>query len=149
MLFSWKKNWLSYLFWTEKKQLKQLTFFINSSHEWLVVVLGLTKKKNLQITGRQCREKCIRFITQKTIYQSSSHSADKGRVLKTSVAEAESEVFGWSWIPNNIRSRSQIFYSTPNVQQNHFLHGAPKWGTLTHACWNGIIYFETFIETEN
>jgi len=35
----------------------------------------------------------------------------------------ESEVFGWSRIPNNNMSR--IFCPTPEVQLNHFLHHTP------------------------
>ena len=33
-----------------------------------------------------------------------------------------------SRIPNNTRSRSQIFCATPDVQLNHFLHHIPKLG---------------------
>ena len=33
---------------------------------------------------------------------------------------AESEVFGWSQIPNNTGSRSRIFCPTPDVQSDHF-----------------------------
>jgi len=40
----------------------------------------------------------------------------------------ESEVFGWSRIPNSTRSRSRIFCPTPDVQLDHFLHRTPKLG---------------------
>jgi len=40
---------------------------------------------------------------------------------------AESEVFGWSRIPNT-RSRSVIFCPTPDVQLDHFLNQTPKLG---------------------
>jgi len=40
----------------------------------------------------------------------------------------ESEVFGWSRIPNNTRSRSRIFCPTPEVQLDHLLHHTPKLG---------------------
>jgi len=43
----------------------------------------------------------------------------------------------------------RVFYPTPEVQLNHFLHRTPKLGILTRACWNGTISFETFIETDN
>jgi len=39
---------------------------------------------------------------------------------------AESEVFGWSWIPNNTTSR--IFCLTLDVQFVHFLHHTPNLG---------------------
>jgi len=38
----------------------------------------------------------------------------------------ESEVFGWSRIPNNTRSWSRIFCPAPDVQMDHFLHHTPK-----------------------
>jgi len=43
---------------------------------------------------------------------------------------AESEVFGWSRIPNNTGSGSRIFCPTPtpDVQLDHFLHHTPKLG---------------------
>jgi len=66
-----------------------------------------------------------------------------------SQSRKESEVFGWNQISKNTRNRrSQIFYPTPKVQMNIFLHRTPKLGILTRACWNGTISFETFIETE-
>ena len=57
---------------------------------------------------------------------------------------AESEVFVWSRIPNNTRSRSRIFLSDSDS-------GSPI-GSFFTSCWNGTISsisFETFIETEN
>ena len=49
-----------------------------------------------------------------------------------------------------LRSPSRISNNTtPDVQLNHFLHRTPKLGILSCACWNGTIYFETFIATEN
>ena len=41
---------------------------------------------------------------------------------------AKPEVFGWSRIPNNTRSQSQIFCPTPDVQLDHFLHHTTKLG---------------------
>ena len=43
---------------------------------------------------------------------------------------AESEVFGWSRIPSNTRSRNQcrIFCPTPEVQLDDFLQHTPKLG---------------------
>jgi len=40
----------------------------------------------------------------------------------------ESEVLGWSRIPNNTGSRSRIFFPTPDVQLDHFLHHTLKLG---------------------
>jgi len=72
------------------------------------------------------------------------------------VTESESrgfEGFGWSRIPKNIRIRSRIKNPknpspASEISMNHFLHCTAKIGILTHACWNGTISFETFIETE-
>jgi len=57
---------------------------------------------------------------------------------------AESEVFGWSRIPTNNRSR--IFFPTPEVHFNYFLHRTPKLGILTRVCWNGTVSFETLLK---
>ena len=42
----------------------------------------------------------------------------------------ELEVFGWSWsrISNNTKSRSRIFFPTPDVQLDHFLNHTHKLG---------------------
>jgi len=45
---------------------------------------------------------------------------------------AESEVFGWSRIPKNTKSR--IFYPTPTVKLNQLLHRTSKLGIQTRAC---------------
>jgi len=42
-----------------------------------------------------------------------------------------------------------LFYATPTVRLNHFLHCTHKFGILTRACWNDAISLETFVETEN
>ena len=68
------------------------------------------------------------------------------------VEESESQGVGgfWvEWIPRNTRSRTRIFYPTPEVQLNYFLHRTSKLGILTRACWNDTISFETLIEAEN
>jgi len=39
-----------------------------------------------------------------------------------SQSRKESEVFGWSRIPNNTESWSRSFCPTPDVQLDHFLH---------------------------
>ena len=36
-----------------------------------------------------------------------------------------------------------------NPVESFFLHRIPNLGTLTRACWNEAISFETFIETDN
>jgi len=61
-----------------------------------------------------------------------------------SQSHKESEIFGWSRIPNNTRSRSQIFLSDSDVHLDHFLHHTPKLGILGEM----VISFETFVETE-
>ena len=68
----------------------------------------------------------------------------------------ESEVFGWSGILKTlsvgavvgffIRCNLRIFYPTPAVALNHFLHRTPKLGILTRDCWHGTISFETFLK---
>jgi len=40
----------------------------------------------------------------------------------------ESEIFGWSRIPNDTKSRSRIFLSDWDVQLDPFLHHTPKLG---------------------
>jgi len=39
-----------------------------------------------------------------------------------------------SRIPENTRSKSQIFYLTLTIQLNHFLHRTPIFGILIHVC---------------
>jgi len=56
----------------------------------------------------------------------------------------DSEVFGWSRIPKN--SRSRIVYPTLEVQFNHCSHHTPRLGVVTRACRNGAI---SFVEAEN
>jgi len=61
----------------------------------------------------------------------------------------ESEVFGWSRIPNN--TGSQIFCPTPDVQLDHLLHHTLKLGIpieMVRLLLKGTISFETFVETD-
>ena len=58
---------------------------------------------------------------------------------------AESEVFGWSRIPNNTTSRSRIFCPTPDVQLDHFIHHTPKLGIPVEMVQ---FLLKLFVETE-
>jgi len=49
--------------------------------------------------------------------------------FETRVEESESEVFGWSRRRIPKISQIRIFYPTPEVQLNHFLHHIPKLGS--------------------
>ena len=58
----------------------------------------------------------------------------------------ELEFFGWKRNSKNTRSRIFRPTPTPEVQLNHFFTSHCFFG---NSGWNGTIYFETFIETEN
>jgi len=52
--------------------------------------------------------------------------------------------------PKNTRSGSRIFYATPEVQLNHFLHRAPKLGILIVSVdMVRVLLKLNFIEAEN
>jgi len=61
----------------------------------------------------------------------------------------ESELFGWSRIPNNTGESESDFFVRLRLQMR-----MPSWIIFTshskigNSCWNGTIYVETFVETE-
>jgi len=60
---------------------------------------------------------------------------------------AVSEVFGWSRIPNNTRRRSRIFLSDSD-SGSPFRSFFTSHSLVGNSCWNGTIYYKTFVETE-
>jgi len=67
----------------------------------------------------------------------------------------ESEAFWWSWIPNDPRGRSRIFFPTPEVQLDHFYITLLSWEFLLNRynflwnfCWNREFLLPTTISNE-
>jgi len=97
---------------------------------------------NREISATMLRPRDQNFRTNVGEYSDAGFTTKRDpEASRVAESDPESEVFGWSGVPNYTGSRSRIFCPTPtpDVQLDNFLHHTPKLGIPV------IIYF---VETE-